>query len=330
MEVRPVPTGTEDQNNVRHLLPAGSALVELISTLPPFDIPWGKLTAVDGWSVWLGHPPVPEGIDILPAPPELVWGEPDTVLATAVSASLRYALIRGADSFVAAAGIIQREGPVSLIVPGALSPFLAASLAECTALGIPMVTGAITTLDDLALLRQRRARRDAHAVDFGRHHDPALSVQHVEIAGSSGGNALSSFVLHHEGETDGVRVTGTPSERLAIEIGVRGEGLDLGASLLLEDDAARIPGFLDGVTSGRSGNSITIGWADGRQPDPATLGLLWQTWIKAIWSASLVDVRIAFAPEHGRSALLVDMRTRSAQYHAYRKEALAAERTPGA
>lgn len=321
--------GDKATPDIGQLQPEGSALRELLAILPPFDIPWNQLAGVDGWSVWLGHPPVPEMIEILPAPSELVWGDPATVLGTAVSTSLRYALLRGADSFVSAAGIIQREGPVSLIIPGDLSPQLAASLAECTALGIPMVNGSDSMTGDLALLRQRRVRREAHAVALGRPHDPALSGQHIDVAGSFGGNSLSSFVLHSEGEVDGVRVTGTPSERMAIEIGVQGEGLDLGASLLLEDDAARIPGFLDGVSSARSGNTITIGWAEGQQPDPETLGRLWQTWLKAIWGATLVDIRLAFAPDHGRSALLVDMRTRSSQYHAYRTETLVTETSSG-
>ena len=312
--------GLDDTVN---LLPEGSALGELLAELPHFDIPWDQLAERDGWSVWLGHPPVPEAIEILPAPPELVWGDPPTVLGAAVSVSLRYALLRGADSFVAAAGITQREGPVSLIVPGDLSPVLAASLAECTALGIPMVTGSDDVGGDLFVLRQRRIRRDSHAVDLGRPHDPALSGQGVLAAGSIGGNSLSSFVVHNEGEVDQVRVTGTPSERMAVEIGVRGEGIDLGASLLVEEDAARIPGFLDGVSSARSGNSVAITWGEGRQPDPETLGTLWQTWLRGIWGATLVDVRIAFAPEHGRSALLVDMRTRSSRFHHYRTETLA-------
>ncbi len=229
----------------------------------------------------------------------------------------------GADSFVAAAGIIQREGPVSLIVPGDLAPVLAAGLAECTALGIPMVTGSGDAIGDLAALRQRPIRHDRHAVDLGRRHDPTIASQGVAIAYSFGGNSLPSFVLHNEGEYDRVQVMGLPSEPMAVETGVRSGAIDLGASPLVEDDAARMPGFLDGVTSGRAGNSITIGWADGQQSDPETLGRLWQTWIMGIWEATLVDVRIAFAPEHGRSALLVDMRTRSSQYHDYRTEALA-------
>ncbi len=316
------PAGLGAATDIGHLLPAGSALAELLAPSPPFDIPWAGLAESDGWSVWLGHPPVPAGIAILPAPPELVWGDPSTVLATAVAGSLRYALLRGADSFVAAAGILQREGPVSLIVPGDLSPVLAASLAECSALGIPILTGAETIAGDLGRLRQRRVRRDAHAVDLGRPHDPALSGQRFVVAGSSGGDSLSSFVLHDEGEVDRVRITGTPSARIAIEIGVRGEGIDLAAALLLEDDAARMPGFLDGVTSARSGDSLRIDWADGRQPDAQALGLLWQIWLKAIWGATLVDVRIAFAPEDSRSDLLIDMRTRSARRHADRTASL--------
>lgn len=316
-----------EPENLTPLLPAGSVLGELVTPMTPFAVDWDRLAGQDGWSVWLGHPPVPESIDVLPANPDLVWGAPEEVIGTAVATALHYAALRGADSFVSAAGVLRREGPVSLIVPGDLSPTIAASLAECSALGLPVVSGTADLAGDLAALRQRRIRRGAHGVALGRPHDPVLARQTITPAGSFGGNSLSSFVLHNEGERDQVQVTGTPSERIGIEIGVRGEGIDLAASELIEDDAARMPGFLDGLTSARSGNTVTIAWGTGGPPDPEALGLLWQTWLRAIWDATLVDVRIAFAPDHGRSALLVDMRTRSSQYHAYRGEALAAERT---
>ena len=308
-----------DPNSVARLLPGGSALRESVLGIDPFTLDWGSLASVDGWSVWLGHPPVPDGIAILPVAGQLIWGDPADVIGTAVAASLAYARIRGADSFVSAAGILQREGPISLLVPGDLSSRLAPAMAECTALGVPVVSGSGEVLGTLDGLRQRRTRRQAHRFDAGRSHDPALSAQRIDTpAGSFGGNSLSSFVLHDEGEIDQVQVTGTPSERMGVEIGVRGEGIDLAASLLMEDDAARIPGFLAGVTSQRTGSDVTIGWSEGATLDPQTLGAIWQTWLKAIWGATLVDVRIAFAPAQGRSALLVDMRTRSSQFHTYR------------
>lgn len=320
----PSPTasaGSVDPASVASLLPGGSALRDTVSRSGPFSLEWQSLASVEGWSVWLGHPPVPDGISILPAPDHLIWGDPAEVIGTAVAASLAYASLRGADSFVSAAGILQREGPISLIVPRDLSPSLAAAMAECSGLGIPVMSGSVDVIADLSGLRQRRNRREAHALDVGRAHDPSLSSQRIDApVGSFGGNSLSSFVLFNEGEIDQVQITGTPSERMGVEIGVRGEGIDLSASLIMEDDAARIPGFLDGVMSSRTGNDVTISWAEGAAPDPEALGRLWQTWLKAIWGATLVDVRIAFAPEHGRSALLVDMRTRSSRYHTYRAE----------
>ncbi len=62
----------QSPGSINHLLPEGSALGEHLADLPHFDVPWDRLAESDGWSVWLGHPPVPGAIEILPAPPELV------------------------------------------------------------------------------------------------------------------------------------------------------------------------------------------------------------------------------------------------------------------
>jgi hypothetical protein len=207
---------------------------------------------------------------------------------------------------------------VTIIVPSDLSPSLAIMLAECSALGLPMISGPDDLTLRLAEIAPRRHRRAAHGQIPGLLHDPAYAAEVVEVSREAGANSLSSFILHPEGERDGVTISGEPGDRFGIEIGLLGPGIDLAASRVIELDAARMPGFLPGVTSELAGTSLRVGLGPGTVLDPHALGAVWQAWLREIWGAVLVDVRIAFAPDHGRSALLVDMRTRAQQYRAYR------------
>jgi hypothetical protein len=316
---------TVDPMTLLPLLPPGSALGEALRPLPSLSVPWDQLAMVDGWSAWLGHPPVIAALDLLPLPEPLVWGDPVTVIGATVATALAYAAIRGATSFVSSAAVMRREGPLSIVVPGDISPTLAVMLAECTALGIPTVSGGEDVGRRLAELAPRRHRAAAHAALPGTAHDPALSAEQVAVARTVGDNSLSSFVLHNEGERDGVTITGEPGDRFGVEIGIRGDDIDLALSRLVEADAARMPGFLPGVTSEPDGTSIRVGLSEGVSFDPEATAAVWAAWLREVWGATLVDIRIAFAPDHGRSALLVDMRTRAREYRAWRAEQLGTE-----
>ena len=291
-----------------------------VAAPPLFDPPWDDLAKRSGWVFWCGHPPVPPLGDAapLPAPPELLWDDPMTGLATATAIALDYATRRGAADRAAIQQVLRREGPLAVVVPGEVHESLLSALQEIAALGIPLIFGLDDLLPALAALPVFAARSTAHAAAVSRRHDPALSFQSITAVDHLGGNPLSSFVLHAEGERDGVTVIGAPSVRVGLEIGVRGPGIDLERTVALERAAASYPGFLDGVSSRLEGHSLEIEWAAAAEPSPSDLGETLRAWLMALDGADLVDVRLVFAPPVGRSAVLTEMRARAAAFKEYR------------
>lgn len=316
----------EERAFAAEMLAEGGALAAGVSAMPAFAPPWADLAGRSGWVLWLGLPPVP-GLGAahpLPVPPDLVWGDPTTALATAASVALAYARRRGAADRAGVGALLRREGPVAVAVPEEVAPTLQAALAELEGLGVPLLFGAEGVAQRLAGLPAFAARALGHAAPIERAHDPALAWQEAVAVGRMGGDPLSSYVLHPEGERDGVRVTGEPSGRLAIEVGVRGAGVGLPESAALEALAAAYPGFLDGVESreDEQGHGLVIGWAEGRRPEGTEVGEAIRAWLRALDGIDLVDVRLVFAPAAGRSARLTDMRARAAAFKEYRAEVL--------
>jgi len=307
-----------------------SVLSKTAALLPTFEPPWEHLARLSGWVVWLGHPPAPPFSDppLLPAPSELLWDAPATSLATVAGLSLRYAQRRGAVTRAAIQRLLLREGPIAVIIPDEPHPSLCPALNEIAGLGIPLVPGTDALDVRLASIPSFAARLRGHAAPIARPHDPSLAFQSIAPVDTIGANPLSSFVLHHEGERDGISVTGEPSQRLGLEIGVRGPALGLAETIGLEASAATYPPFLDGVTSRLEGHSLEIGWAGKAKPDPPAIGHVLRAWLMALDVVDLVDVRLVFAPPTGRSAVLTDMRARAAAFREYRAEALR-DTTPG-
>jgi hypothetical protein len=290
----------------------------------PFYVPYDHLAGVNGWTLWLGHPPVPDALTLLPAPEELLWGEPESAIATAMLVAADYAIRRGANDLPSARAILDRESPIAIVVPDLVHPSLEVILVRAARAGLQVVNRRIATVDELAtIVPTFRRRREAHAVNLGRGHDPALSFQERVSDVVIGGNPLSSFVVHNEPERDDVTVTGELSERIGIEIGVAGPEITVEATKVIEDLAATFPSFVDGITSARSDHSLAIGWREGDSPQPLIIGEAFRTWLKALCGASIVDVRIAFASERGASALLTDIRARASAFRRYRDAVMA-------
>lgn len=312
------------------MLADDGALAAGVSALPPFRPPWADLARRSGWVVWLGLPPVP-GLGVahpLPVPPELVWDEPTAALAATAAVALGYARRRGATDRAGVDALLRREGPVAVVVPAEVHPSLRLALAEIEGLGVPLLLGAAAVAERLAALPAFAARAEGHAAPIARVHDPALAFGEIEVVGRMGGDPLSSYVLHPEGERDGVRVTGEPNGRVAVEVGVRGAGFGLAESAALQALAATYPGFLDGVESEEDerGHGLVIGWADGRRPEGTEVGDAIRAWLRALDGVERVDVRLVFAPATGRSARLTEMRARAAAFKDYRAGVLRRER----
>jgi len=314
------------ENGAVDLLLGGEAAA--LAASPPFGVPWDRLASVDGWAVWLGHPPVPDGLTPPPVPPSLLWDDPATAIAVAAEIACRYALRRGAAAPPEAKTLLGRESPIAVVVSDEVHPSLDAPLAMVAALGVPVLEGEPDPPAALAALAPFAARRAGHAVGLGRPHDPALAAQSVSPVDTMGGNPLSSFVLHAEAERDGISVVGEPSSRLGVEVGVTAPGVGIAETAALEAAASEMPAFLDGVSCRIEGHSLAIGWDERGRPSPEAIGGALRAWLKALRGMEAVDVRIAFAPPQGRSALLVDMRARAAAYRELRDELRRGDRPP--
>jgi hypothetical protein len=292
-------------------------------------VPYDRLANIEGWSLWLGHPPVPDALDVLPAPEPLIWDEPATAVATALLVAADYAIRRGATTAAEARTLLQRESPVAIVVPDTVHANLRLLLEDASDSGVPAIYRRVETPEELAENASSFAvRRRAHEVDLGRRHDPALSFQTRVPAVTIGGTARSSFVVHNEPKRDGITISGELSERVGIELGVSGNGITAESTAEIELFASHVPAFLDGISSVLSEHSLTIGWREGDSPDPFDIAEAFRTWLKALLGASIVDVRIAFAPNTGRSALLSEMRARATAFREKRDSILAGSPDP--
>jgi hypothetical protein len=302
-----------------------SVLARAAQSIEPFIVPYDQLARVDGWAVWLGHPPVPDGFPLLPAPGHLMWDEPEVALAAAAAVAADYSARRGADSAQAMVEILVRESPVAIVVPGELAAGLRALLGEVGELGVPVLERPVDVDKSLSSVPSFARRREAHRREIGRLHDPALSFQHFVTSGRIGGDARSTFVLHNEGERDNLSVTGVLGGPIGIEVGVGGPGITVEATEALERQAAKMPSFLNGVMSRVASDSLEIGWRLDAEPSPMELGEVFRIWLKALHGVELVDVRIVLAPPHERSALLTEMNSRAERFKRRRAATIAGD-----
>lgn len=314
---------------VREWLAEDSAAVDSAVFSEPFHVPYDRLADIDGWVLWLGHPPVPDEVPLLPAPEQMLWDSPANAVAAALLVGADYATRRGASDPVSAAEILRRESPVAIVVPGDLHRSVQRVLRHSDESCLPVAYGDLRDQDALrATIPQFAKRAAAHAIDVGRRHDPVLSFRVAGVSPSMGGNSLSSFIVHNEPERDAVTITGEIGPRVGIEIGVTGDGITVESTAVIEQLAAEIPSFLDGVTGWIEGQSLAIGWTPGHDVSAEILGEAFRTWLKFLTGASCVDVRISFAPPKGRSAVLTDMRARAAAFRQYRAATIAGDPDP--
>lgn len=297
-------------------LGAASPLTKGAQTVEPFIVPYDQLARIDGWLVWLGYPPVPAGIALLPAPDHLLWNEPETALAASAAVVADYAARRGARSAEAMWATLERESPLAIVVPDELTAAVRTWVGELARVGVPVLERPADLASALAAVGPFRLRREAHRAEIGRPHDPALSFQRFVVDARIGGDAQSTYVLHNGGRHDRVDVVGTLGERVGIEIGVRGAGITVKSTIELERRAASIPSFLNGVTSRLVDGSLEIGWRSDAPPTGEEIGEAFRVWLKALHGVELVEVRLVFAPDGERSDPLADL---SARAEAYRR-----------
>ena len=224
-------------------------VIEAARNLPPFPVPYDHLAAVPGWVIWIGHPPVPGELPIAPWPHELLYGDPHTTLAAAALVVADYAVRRGAANSVQWRTLIERESPITLVLPGDVHRTLQRPLGILTNVGVPVIARIETSQSLQEQSLPARMRAEAHSAPIQRNHDPAMTFQIFNVVETIGGNPLSSFIVHSEGERDGVHVTGEFSPRFGLEVGLRSHAIGIAETEDIELEVARMPSYLDGVSS---------------------------------------------------------------------------------
>lgn len=280
-------------------------VTRMVLEMGPLMVPFDSLADLDGWE-----------IDPHSREPGAIFDDPtldtDQRIANALLVALDYAVRRGADDVQDALEILGRETPIKIVEPVDATKDLFAFVERI---------GLIGRANPFA----RRAR--GHELAGGIRSDPALSFQPRSTDNEIGNNALSSFIVHVEGEMNQVSVTGDPSERWGVEIGL---SPTVGIERLpeIEAEIAGMPSYLDGVSSTLEDDGLVVGWAGNARPDPHDIGCVIRAWTMALFDIDLVDVRIVFAPARGRSAVLTNMRARAKAYRLYRDAVISGHPDP--
>jgi hypothetical protein len=323
-------TGIAPERLVFEWLGEGAPAAEAAVFAEPFHVPYDRLAGIDGWVVWLGHPPVPEDLPLLPAPDHLIFDDPATAIATGLLVAADYAVRRGARDVESAAAILARESPVAIVAPGDLHRSLRAMARRAAEAGVAVVIASGEASPDAIRVDVPAFahRAEAHAVDLGRPHDPVLAFQPRVAEVVIGGNNASTFVVHDQGVGNGWRTTGALGSSVAIAIGLPDDAFDVASTATLEPVLALIPGFLDGVASWFQGDALAIGWHVGDSLEPDTIARAFHTWTKSLTGAAFVDVRIAFAKPGERTAEFDALRQLASSYNDYRSAVLAGHPDP--
>jgi hypothetical protein len=271
-------------------------ITELVGRIGPLLVGFDYLSRVNGWVVDLDDRTPAATFDDLSL-------SADQRAVNGLLVACDYAVRRGAETADDTSRIIRRESPIA--IPD--SPLLAGPIRQLAN------RLSIDSASPPAFARRLRG----HELSGSVRSDPALSFEHRSMDNDIGNNTLSSLTVHNEGTADQVRIEGELNERWAVEI-----GLPASVSLELIDEVEResalMPSFLHGITSYPDDDGIVIGWREGNDPDPYHLGVVIQSWTKALFDIPTADVRIVFAPSTGESTVLTDMRARSQALRLYR------------
>jgi hypothetical protein len=275
---------------------ADPQITELIAGTGPLLVPFDTLTQTDGWLVDLSsdHPAPPFDDPSLP-------GEQRIVHALLVACD--YAIRRGAETTDDAQTILRRESPVALLVETEIGSRLR------------------RLVDDLGIGGRApesfARRRRGHELAGSVISDPALSFKQRSVDQDIGDNALSSLLVHAEGEEDQAVASGEIGERWAVDIGLPADAT-LELIHAVEREAAVIPSFLRGITSYASSDGIVVGWPHGHAPEPQEIAVVIQAWTKALFDLPTASVQVIFGPPTGESEHLTELRERADTIRMYR------------
>ncbi len=231
---------------------------------------------------------------------------------------------------------IQEDGPaVMFLLKEELSPVEKALFLGGLYLGIPAVVptsfplpyGNVLRADDpqsmvteaLSLSNLRLRRRLRFQVNIPYNFDSTFTSEEIEEGPSIGGTAASSFVVTNIDKGDGVEVEGEPGPDVGIEIAVGDSQVDVSMTDYLEEFAAQLPSYIQGVFSTVKEGCPTIRWRSDVPLQMAQLGQAYYDGLKAHFKIDRLKVRLVFI-----SHLLPEMKVEAEDFRQKRKQAVAA------
>lgn len=254
-------------------------------------------------------------------------------------ALIRYAHIYGRISLGDAHEVsefIQENGPgVMFLTREELSPVEEALFLGGLYLGLPAIVpssfslpyGNVLRADDpqqmleqaLGLPNLRLRRRLRFQVNIPYNFDSTFVTEEIKEGPSIGGTPASSLVVTNIDKGDGVEIEGESGADVGIEIAVGDQRVDITMTDYLEEFAARLPSYIEGVSAEVKEGCPIIRW---RADVPLQMTQLAQAYYDGLKSHFKIDrlkVRLIFSPD-----LLSKMKAEAEDFRQKREQALAA------
>ncbi len=232
------------------------------------------------------------------------------------------------------ADFIQDYGPgVMVLARDTLSPVEEALFLGGLFLEIPAIVpstvstpyGNVIKTDDPAAMvlaaqelpNMRLRRRLRFQVDVPYNFDLAFASEEIKEGSSIGGTDISSFVVVNTDKGNGVEVVGEMETDVAIEITVGDSRVDITMTDYLEEFAARLPSYMEGVSATVKDGCPTIRWRPELPMQMAQVGQAYYDGLKAHFNIERLKVRLVFQPD-----LLEEMKAAALSFRERRQQAL--------
>ncbi|MDP3880364.1 MAG: hypothetical protein Q8Q07_08705 [Dehalococcoidales bacterium] len=170
---------------------------------------------------------------------------------------------------------------------------------------------------DLPNLRLRRRLR--FQVNIPYNFDSTFTSEEIKEGPAIGGTSLSSFVVNNVDKGDGIEVLGEPGPDVAIEIAIGDPGVDITMTDYLEEFAAGLPGYVQGVSAAVKAGVPFIRWRSDLPLQMTELGQAYYDGLKAHFKIDRLKVRLVF-----NGSMLPDMKAEAEAFRQKRERAVLA------
>ena len=235
-----------------------------------------------------------------------------------------------------ASEFIQDDGPaVMLLAREELSPLEEMLFLGGLYLGLPGVVpssysvhyGTVLRADDpkkivsqaLNLPNLRLRRRLRFQINIPYDFDATYTSEEIKEGYSIGGTPASSFVVTNLDKGDGIEVEGEHGPDVGIEIAVGDRRVDISMTDYLEEFAAQLLSYIQGVFSEVKDGCLVIRWRTDVPLQMAQLGQAYYDGLKAHFKIDRLKIRLVFNPH-----LLDKMNAEAEDFRQKRERALAA------